>query len=66
MCLASSLDPTVAPPGCHVASLFTQYTPYSPSNYTKSNGEWTDEARQEYTNLSMTQLLEIKVISFSI
>ena len=26
MTIPSSLDPTLAPPGCHVASLFTQYT----------------------------------------
>ncbi|XP_006831293.1 PREDICTED: pyridine nucleotide-disulfide oxidoreductase domain-containing protein 2 [Chrysochloris asiatica] len=28
LCIPSSLDPTLAPPGCHVLSLFTQYTPY--------------------------------------
>lgn len=28
LCIPSSLDPTLAPPGCHVISLFTQYTPY--------------------------------------
>jgi len=26
--IPSSLDPTIAPKGCHVALLFTQYTPY--------------------------------------
>ena len=26
--LPSSLDPTLAPPGCHVMSMFTQYFPY--------------------------------------
>ncbi|XP_075390601.1 pyridine nucleotide-disulfide oxidoreductase domain-containing protein 2 [Tenrec ecaudatus] len=29
LCIPSALDPTLAPPGCHVVSLFTQYTPYS-------------------------------------
>ncbi|KAB0402878.1 hypothetical protein E2I00_010629 [Balaenoptera physalus] len=29
LCIPSSLDPTLAPPGCHVISLFTQYTPYT-------------------------------------
>ena len=53
MCLPSTLDPTLAPSGCHVASLFTQYTPYSPLNCVNPNGEWTDEARQDYTNLSI-------------
>ena len=42
MTIPSSLDPTLAPPGQHVASLFTQYTPYS------VEGGWTDEARHRY------------------
>ncbi|XP_048713231.1 pyridine nucleotide-disulfide oxidoreductase domain-containing protein 2 isoform X2 [Caretta caretta] len=29
LCIPSALDPTLAPPGCHVVSLFTQYTPYA-------------------------------------
>ncbi|XP_051680014.2 pyridine nucleotide-disulfide oxidoreductase domain-containing protein 2 isoform X2 [Oryctolagus cuniculus] len=29
LCIPSSLDPTLAPRGCHVISLFTQYTPYT-------------------------------------
>nr|XP_060624184.1 pyridine nucleotide-disulfide oxidoreductase domain-containing protein 2 isoform X2 [Anolis sagrei ordinatus] len=29
LCIPSALDPTLAPPGCHVVSLFTQYTPYT-------------------------------------
>ncbi|XP_012999033.1 pyridine nucleotide-disulfide oxidoreductase domain-containing protein 2 isoform X2 [Cavia porcellus] len=29
LCIPSSLDSTLAPPGCHVISLFTQYTPYT-------------------------------------
>ncbi|XP_029465970.1 pyridine nucleotide-disulfide oxidoreductase domain-containing protein 2 isoform X2 [Rhinatrema bivittatum] len=28
LCIPSSLDPTLAPPGCHVISIFVQYTPY--------------------------------------
>ncbi|XP_074855462.1 pyridine nucleotide-disulfide oxidoreductase domain-containing protein 2 isoform X2 [Carettochelys insculpta] len=27
LCIPSAVDPTLAPPGCHVVSLFTQYTP---------------------------------------
>ena len=30
MTIPSTLDPTLAPPGHHVASLFVQYTPYAP------------------------------------
>ncbi|CAJ0951836.1 unnamed protein product [Ranitomeya imitator] len=29
LCIPSSLDPTLAPPGCHVISIFSQYTPIS-------------------------------------
>ena len=42
MTIPSSLDPTLAPPGQHVASLFTQYTPYH------IEGGWTDDARHRY------------------
>ena len=42
MTIPSSLDPTLAPPGHHVASLFTQYTPYS------IPGGWTAEAKASY------------------
>ena len=45
LCIPSSLDPTLAPLGCHVMSIFSQYTPY------KLNGErWTEEKREEYAN----------------
>nr|XP_014346389.1 PREDICTED: pyridine nucleotide-disulfide oxidoreductase domain-containing protein 2 [Latimeria chalumnae] len=29
MCIPSAVDPTLAPPGCHVISIFSQYTPYT-------------------------------------
>lgn len=45
MCIPSSLDPTLAPPGCHVISLFTQYTPYH-----LKDGAWTDEKRNAYAD----------------
>ena len=45
MCIPSSLDPTLAPPGCHVISLFTQYTPYH-----LKDGTWTDEKRNAYAD----------------
>ena len=47
MCLPTSLDPTLAPEGCHVASLFTQYTTYRPKDFP---GGWTDEKKTEYVN----------------
>ena len=42
--MPSSLDPTVAPPGKHLMSMFTQYAPYAP------NGGWTDALRNEYAD----------------
>ncbi|XP_010636817.1 pyridine nucleotide-disulfide oxidoreductase domain-containing protein 2 isoform X2 [Fukomys damarensis] len=44
LCIPSSLDPTLAPPGCHVISLFTQYTPY-----TLAGGRtWDEQERNAY------------------
>uniref|UniRef100_H3CTE9 Pyridine nucleotide-disulfide oxidoreductase domain-containing protein 2 n=1 Tax=Tetraodon nigroviridis TaxID=99883 RepID=H3CTE9_TETNG len=45
MTVPSVLDPTLAPPGCHVISLFTQFTPYH-----IEGKEWTDQDRQAYAD----------------
>ncbi|XP_040293078.1 pyridine nucleotide-disulfide oxidoreductase domain-containing protein 2 [Bufo bufo] len=46
ICIPSSLDPTLAPPGCHVISIFSQYTPY-----TLSEGRtWNEEERNKYAD----------------
>ena len=46
LCIPSSLDPTLAPPGCHVISLFTQYTPY-----TLAGGKvWDEQERNAYAD----------------
>ncbi|XP_006210602.1 pyridine nucleotide-disulfide oxidoreductase domain-containing protein 2 [Vicugna pacos] len=46
LCIPSSLDPTLAPPGCHVISLFTQYTPY-----TLAGGKaWDELERNAYAD----------------
>uniref|UniRef100_A0A8D0E9C4 Pyridine nucleotide-disulfide oxidoreductase domain-containing protein 2 n=1 Tax=Salvator merianae TaxID=96440 RepID=A0A8D0E9C4_SALMN len=46
MCIPSALDPTLAPPGCHVVSLFTQYTPY-----TLAGGKpWGHHEREDFAN----------------
>ncbi|KAJ6669218.1 hypothetical protein lerEdw1_008027 [Lerista edwardsae] len=46
MCIPSVLDPTLAPPGCHVVSLFTQYTPY-----TLAGGkQWDSRERDDYAD----------------
>jgi phytoene dehydrogenase-like protein len=43
--MPSSLDSTVAPPGKHLMSMFTQYAPYE-----LKSGPWTDELRNEYAD----------------
>lgn len=43
MCIPSTLDPTISPEGCHVVSLFTQYTPYL-----LADGHWTEEKKEKY------------------
>ncbi|XP_036294686.1 pyridine nucleotide-disulfide oxidoreductase domain-containing protein 2 isoform X1 [Pipistrellus kuhlii] len=46
LCIPSALDPTLAPPGCHVLSLFTQYTPY-----TLAGGKaWDEQERNAYAD----------------
>ncbi|XP_048335969.1 uncharacterized protein LOC107424584 isoform X2 [Ziziphus jujuba] len=42
MTIPSSLDKTISSPGKHVVSLFTQYTPYKPSD-----GSWEDPTYRE-------------------
>ncbi|KAE8647588.1 pyridine nucleotide-disulfide oxidoreductase domain-containing protein 2 [Cucumis sativus] len=42
MTIPSSLDKTVSPPGKHVVSLFTQYTPYEPLD-----GSWDDDTYRD-------------------
>uniref|UniRef100_A0A8C8ZDT9 Pyridine nucleotide-disulfide oxidoreductase domain-containing protein 2 n=1 Tax=Prolemur simus TaxID=1328070 RepID=A0A8C8ZDT9_PROSS len=46
LCIPSALDPTLAPPGCHVVSLFTQYTPYA-----LAGGKvWDEQERNAYAD----------------
>ncbi|XP_068578557.1 pyridine nucleotide-disulfide oxidoreductase domain-containing protein 2 [Cebidichthys violaceus] len=45
MTIPSVLDPTLAPPGCHVVSLFTQFTPYH-----IEGREWTNQDREAYAD----------------
>ncbi|KAK9400967.1 pyridine nucleotide-disulfide oxidoreductase domain-containing protein 2 [Crotalus adamanteus] len=46
MCIPSVLDPTLAPSGCHVISLFTQYTPYLLAD----EKQWDPRDREDYAN----------------
>ncbi|KAK2098770.1 hypothetical protein P7K49_024221 [Saguinus oedipus] len=45
-CIPSSLDPTLAPAGCHVVSLFTQYTPYKLAG----GKAWDEQERNAYAD----------------
>ncbi|XP_046870071.1 pyridine nucleotide-disulfide oxidoreductase domain-containing protein 2 isoform X2 [Hypomesus transpacificus] len=46
MTIPSVLDPTLAPSGCHVVSLFTQFTPY----HLEGGRDWTDQDREDYAD----------------
>ncbi|XP_076058041.1 pyridine nucleotide-disulfide oxidoreductase domain-containing protein 2-like [Oratosquilla oratoria] len=46
MTLPSSVDKTLAPPGCHVALFFTQYVPY----HLAGGKKWDDETKHAYAN----------------
>ena len=43
--MASVLDPTIAPPGKHVMSIFVQYAPYD-----LKNSSWTDAVKNEFAD----------------
>ncbi|XP_047458126.1 pyridine nucleotide-disulfide oxidoreductase domain-containing protein 2 [Mugil cephalus] len=45
MTIPSVLDPTLAPPGSHVVSLFTQFTPYH-----IEGREWTDQDKEAFAD----------------
>ncbi|KAM6184609.1 pyridine nucleotide-disulfide oxidoreductase domain-containing protein 2 [Rhynchocyon petersi] len=46
LCIPSSLDPTLAPPGSHVVSLFTQYTPYALAG----GRAWDQQEKEAYAD----------------
>ena len=43
--MPSSVDPTVAPPGKHLMSMFVQYAPY-----TLKDGPWTDAIKNDFAD----------------
>jgi len=43
MTIPSVLDGSLAPKGCHVVLMFTQYTPYH-----LKNGKWDDATKEDY------------------
>ncbi|KAJ8770718.1 hypothetical protein K2173_021365 [Erythroxylum novogranatense] len=60
MTIPSSLDKTISPTGKHVISLFTQYTPYKPSD-----GSWEDPSYREAYAQRCFSLLDEYVPGFS-
>uniref|UniRef100_A0A8B9G906 Pyridine nucleotide-disulfide oxidoreductase domain-containing protein 2 n=1 Tax=Amazona collaria TaxID=241587 RepID=A0A8B9G906_9PSIT len=46
LCIPSVLDPGLAPQGCHVVSLFTQYTP----SVLADGQHWDEQARNAYAD----------------
>uniref|UniRef100_A0A673G5W6 Pyridine nucleotide-disulfide oxidoreductase domain-containing protein 2 n=1 Tax=Sinocyclocheilus rhinocerous TaxID=307959 RepID=A0A673G5W6_9TELE len=46
MTIPSVLDPTLTPPGCHVVSLFIQFTPY----LLEGRRAWNDEDRERFAD----------------
>ncbi|KAI9561981.1 putative oxidoreductase [Daphnia sinensis] len=54
MTIPSSLDPTISPKGCHVALLFTQYTPYELQN----GVQWDDHWKEVYAQRIFQQIDE--------
>ncbi|KFQ37922.1 Pyridine nucleotide-disulfide oxidoreductase domain-containing protein 2, partial [Mesitornis unicolor] len=46
LCIPSVLDPGLAPKGCHVVSLFTQYTPF----VLAGGRPWDEQARNAYAD----------------
>lgn len=50
--IPSMIDPSMAPPGQHVMSVFVQYAPYA------VNGGWTDEKREAFGDTVIDTLTE--------
>jgi phytoene dehydrogenase-like protein len=50
--IPSMIDPSMAPPGKHVMSIFAQYAPYH------VNGGWTDERREAFGDAVIDTLAE--------
>lgn len=54
MCLPSVVDPSIAPPGKHLASLFVQYAPYD-----RTDGkEWNETTEREFAERSFAMISE--------
>jgi len=49
--MASVLDPSIAPEGKHIMSIFAQYAPYE-----LKNGTWNNETKKEFANRCYSQI----------
>jgi len=52
MTIPTSVDPSIAPKGGHVALLFTQYTPY----HLDGGLKWDENTKKEYANLVFSNI----------
>jgi len=51
MLIPSQIDPTMAPPGKHMMTVFVQYAPYDlEANGVRSGENWTDETRKAFAD----------------
>jgi len=50
--IPSTIDPTLAPPGKHIMTIFVQYAPY------KLNGGWDDQKREAFGDAVINTLAE--------
>jgi phytoene dehydrogenase-like protein len=51
MLIPSQIDPTMAPPGKHMMTVFVQYAPYDlEGDGVRSSANWTDTARQAFAD----------------
>ncbi len=59
MLIPSKIDPTVAPPGSHMMTIFTQYAPYDLNvDGVRSPNNWNDETKMAFAD-SVYDALEI-------
>ena len=62
MTIPSSLDKTIAPPGCHVCLIFSQFTPY----HLRGGKTWDQQTKQAYAKQVKkcdTLTTKLKIIS---
>lgn len=57
MLIPSQIDPTLAPPGKHMMTVFVQYAPYDLEvNGVRSGENWNDETRQQFSDCVLDKM----------